>query len=264
MARDLKDKVIVITGGSSGIGRATALACHDAGMKVVVCGRDQTALDEVARQTDGLAIVCDVNHDDQVAALFDQAWQHHGRLDAAFANAGFGLSDTVLDTDDDAHRAMFETNYWGTIRTIKQAVPRLRDTPGGLRHMLICSSAASEIGLPTAGPYAATKAAQDSIAGALRGELADEGIAVTSVHPIGTRTQFFERAGMNQGGGGTPESMHQSVEHVANRIVSAIRSPKAEVWPSRPARFALATATALPGFAAFMMKRKYAKHQSTD
>ncbi|GAB4108588.1 MAG: hypothetical protein Kow00105_16000 [Phycisphaeraceae bacterium] len=269
MPRDLTDKLIVITGASSGIGAATALACAKAGMDVVLAARRLEKLEDVARQVESLGrkalpVVCDVNRDEDVERLFHQAWETFNRLDVAFANAGYGFFGSVLDTDLQAHREIFETNYFGTLRTLRVAVPYLRQTPGGLKHLLICSSVASEIGVPKFGAYCATKAAQDSIAGAMRAELADEGILVTSVHPMGTSTEFSSRARelspdkREAERGSTPARFKQTADHVADCIVRSLRRPGPEVWPAPWMRYLLALGTASPRFTAWAM-RKYLK-----
>jgi uncharacterized protein len=291
MQRDLTDKLIIITGASSGIGAATGLACARAGMDVVLAARRVDKLDAVADQVRGLgrralAVACDVTRDADVVGLFEQTWETFGRVDAVFANAGYGLFGSVMETDLQAHRDIFETNYYGTLRTLREAVPYLLKTdsgnagsgnpgsgnpgvgnPGvGLKHILICSSVASEIGVPKFGAYCATKAAQDSVAGACRAELADEGVTVTSVHPVGTATEFGEQARAYspdqraaERGSNTPKALTQTAEHVADRIVRCLSRPRPEVWPSPMARLAVAAATACPRFAAWVMRRHMRK-----
>ena len=264
MSRSLQDKVIFITGASSGIGRVTALRCAEAGMDLALAARREDKLDEVAQAvTDkgrrALAIRCDVDQDEPTQAALQQAFDHFGRMDVIFANAGYGYFGEVDQTPESQHRAIFETNYFGTLRTLKFGLPLIRQTPDGLKHILICSSAASEIGLPMFGAYSATKAAQDSIAGAMRAELRDEGIYVSSIHPVGTKTEFFDTASELSRSDAlqhnAPDMFTQSAEYVADRIVACLRKPRAEVWPSVLARFGMAGATALPGLTAWVMKR---------
>jgi len=283
MARDLQNKVIIITGASAGIGAATALACAKAGMRITLAARRRDKLEAVARQIEQdatastaavsttprtLIVPCDVDKDEDVQALFARSWETFGRCDVIFANAGYGQYANIMDMSDADHRAMFETNYWGTVRTIRFGVPDLRRTKDGLKHVLICTSSASEISLPTFGVYCATKAAQDGIVGALRGELGVEGISVTGVHPVGTNTEFFDTAAQRSdketAASGdmrvnTPKAFRQSSERVARCIVKAIRRPRAEVWPMPLARYALAFATACPSLTAWMTKRHYRK-----
>lgn len=262
--RDLTGKVIVITGASSGIGAATAIACAKAGMHVTLAARREDKLARVAQQVEAtgaraLAVKCDVTVSADLKQLFDQSWQTFGRLDVIFANAGYGLVGTVLGTTEAQHRDIFEVNYFATLGTVRAGIEHLRRTDPGLKHVLICSSAASEVGLPNAGAYGATKAAQDSIAAALRGEVAREGIAVTSIHPVGTATEFFDTAAARSGTQGrnanTPKKLIQAPEHVAATIVKAIRRPQPEVWPMPLARWGLALFTAMPRLSAAVMRR---------
>lgn len=202
----------------------------------------------------------DVCNDSDMQEAIEDCYFNLGRLDAVFANAGYGQIINVMKMTEDDERAMFETNYFGTTRTLRKALPKMRQTNDGLKHLLICSSAASEIGLPTLGVYSATKAAQDSIAGAMRAELHDEGFSVTSVHPIGTKTDFMLVAGETENNN-TPPALQQTPEKVANDIVRALRRPRPEVWPSSITRVGLALGTLSPRFASWAMRRHYRKLQ---
>jgi len=267
MPHDLTNKLIIITGASSGIGAATGVACARAGMDVVLAARRVEKLEAVADEIRGLgrralAVACDVNRDEDVIGLFEKAWDEFGRIDVAFANAGYGLFSTVMDTDLQTHRDIFETNYYGTLRMVRAAVPYLTRTADGLKQLLICSSVVSEIGIPMFSAYCATKAAQDSVAGAMRAELADEGIYVTSVHPVGTSTEFGQQArehsadnAASKRASNTPKFFEQTAGHVANKIVGSLRRPRPEVWPSPLARYAAALTTVSPRLTAWMMRR---------
>lgn len=265
MPRDLHGKVILITGASSGIGAATAAACADAGMHVSLIARRADALQSQARMIASLGhkthyFAADVCDNSAMRSAIEDCYAKLGRLDAVFANAGFGQIVNVMDMVEQDERDMFETNYFGTTRTLRLAYPYMANTDGGLRHMLVCSSAASEIGLPTLGVYSATKAAQDSVAGALRAELNDEGFSVTSVHPIGTKTDFMRVAGETENNN-TPPALQQTPEKVAKHIVAALRRPRPEVWPSGVTRWGLALGTLSPHFSAWAMRRHYRKLQ---
>ncbi|MEM9021725.1 MAG: SDR family NAD(P)-dependent oxidoreductase [Planctomycetota bacterium] len=266
MRRDLENKVILITGGSSGIGAATAEACARAGMDLCLVARRADKLQQVADRVAALgrkAHVCvaDVSDPEQIGRAVEDGWEALGRLDAVFANAGYGQEIGVLDMEEQDERAMFETNYFATTHLFRLALPKLMQSEGGLRHLLACSSAASEIGLPMLGVYSATKAAQDSVCGAMRAELRKQGVSVTSVHPIGTKTEFMAVAAPDTGGENknTPGMFQQTPERVANKIVKALRRPVPEVWPSVMTRYGLALGTAWPGFAAWAMRRHYKK-----
>ena len=266
MARDLQGKTIVITGASSGIGAATAIACAQAGMDVVLAARRRQRLTDVAQQIRqmgrrALPVVCDVGRDQDVDEMIQQTLGAFGRLDVLFANAGGGLIAPILDTTDPMMREIFETNFFGTLRCVQAAVPVMRRTLQGddNGHILICSSCVSEIALPKYGAYCATKAAQDSIAQSLRTELADEKIDVSSVHPVTTRTEFFDRAGERSPGDRNTHTPHmffaQSADHVAKKVVRCLRRPCPEVWPHLPTRFGVAVCTAFPRLTALALRK---------
>ncbi len=263
---DLRNQTIVITGASAGIGAATAIECGKAGMNVVVSARRLDRCEEVAKQVEqaggqALAVRCDVQSDEDVAQLVEQSRKKFGRIDAFFANAGYGIFQRVDTSTEEQVRDIFETNFHGTMRCIRAVVPIMREQGHG--HLLICSSAVSEIGIPMYGIYAATKAAQDSIAGAMRAELYGQNIKVSSVHPIGTRTDFFDvvhqRATPQPEGYNTPSTQPHTGETVARAVVKCLRKPKSEVWPSVGARLGLAVTTAFPGIAAMAMRDLYKK-----
>ena len=183
---------------------------------------------------------------------------HLGRIDAIFANAGMGLFKPVLDTTEEDARRLFDINYAGTMALITAAIPHLRHAAGGLRHILICSSAAGKVGVPQMGVYSATKAAQDSIASALRAELHDDGFKVSSVHPIGTRTDFVAAAGAEHNKN-TPDFFMQPPERVATCILRCLKRPQAEIWPSVPTRLLMALGLACPPLAAKLLHRHWRK-----
>lgn len=272
MARDLRDKVILISGASSGIGRATALACAWAGMDVSVCARRTGKLETVAKQVSDLNrrahfFTGNVASAADMKQWVEEAYKVFGRVDAVYANAGYGFVCPAMEMSLDEQRAMFDVNYFGTVNLLHAALPYLATTDNGLKHMLICSSCLSEVGPPGSGVYAATKAAQDMLAQSMRAELAGEGFCVTSVHPVGTKTEFFEQAARQTAAEHAkriepPKMFMQSAEHVANRIVKALKKPKAEVWPMRTARLAAAVATALPGVTAWALRRGYEKQKA--
>ncbi len=156
---------------------------------------------------------------------------------------------------------MFATNVHGTLDPIRVSVPIMRQQAlrdGYRGQIVIVSSAAARRGLPFFGVYSATKAAQLSIAEALRVELKPDRIAVTSVHPIGTQTEFFDVAqdlgGMKMPPRGTGE-VRQSPSTVGRKIVSAIERPRPELWPMRLARWGVSIGTLTPSLVDRVMEK---------
>lgn len=255
--RKLTDRVICITGASSGIGRATALACAEAGMNVVVSARRLDRLRQLADEIEkmgrrSLAIACDVAEDDDVRRLIVDTQAKFGRLDAVMANAGYGLHAGEADIHDDDLRRIFEVNFFGTMRVIRNAVPLMRCQGHG--HILITSSCLARFTLPYFGAYAATKAAQTQIARSLRLELEPENIDVSVVHPITTTTEFFDvsadmtgiaRKGIPEH---APKWLVQSPQRVADAVVRCLYRPVPEVWTSWLVRIVAGFMTMSPRF----------------
>lgn len=263
MPIDLTNLPIVITGASSGIGEATAVACAKAGMPVVLGARREDRLAAVAgeiRASGGraLAVRCDVRSEGDCAELIERAEREFGAVYAVYANAGYGVEGAALDLTEQAWRDIFETNFWGTLHTIRPAVASMRRSGRG--HVLICSSIVSKLGIPYFSAYSTTKAAQDHLGRALRHELA--GVAhVSTIHPIGTDTEFSSTVSKHAGGAPrrarAPESWRQPPVRVAEAVVACLRRPKGEVWTSLPARLLAGVGTAFPGIADMVLSRKF-------
>ncbi|MEO0483074.1 MAG: SDR family oxidoreductase [Planctomycetota bacterium] len=260
---DLTGRAIAITGASSGIGRATALACARAGMDVALAARRTDRLEQVGDEIRALgrrsvSVGADVGEPGQARAFVEAAGDAFGRLDAVFGNAGYGFERATLDCTDDDLRRMFEVNFWGSIETVRAAMPMLERSDSA--HALLCSSCLSKIGLPYYAAYCATKAAQDHFGRALRLELRGRGVAVSTVHPIGTKTEFFDQAKARSGGSTlmdkTPSAAMQPPERVANAIVRTLRSGRGrEVWTSLPTRLVLGFSVAAPGLTDGVLRR---------
>lgn len=268
---ELTGRVIVITGASSGIGAATALECARAGMKVVLGARRADRLEVVAervREAGGEAevVVGDVVDPANVTALLDAADRAFGGFDAVFANAGYGTEVPFTAMSDADLREMFEVNFFASVALAREAAHRwLERERGG--HVLLCSSCLAKFTLAYYGVYAATKASQAMVARSMRHELAPHGIEVSSVHPVTTRTEFFEvsaeRSGLETGGATVPDhaprGFVQSPQRVARAVVRCLRSPRSEVWTSFLVRFASALFTLWPGLHDIVIRRQAAQ-----
>lgn len=259
MSVDLAGKPILITGASSGIGRATALACARRGMPVALAARRLDRLEALASEIEAaggsaIAIECDVADDDACTEAVARTIEAFGRLYAAFANAGYGFEGGVLDTPDDKVREIMDVNVFGSLRILRPAAEHMLEARAG--HLLMCSSALSKITLPNYSAYSLSKAAQDHLGRALRLELRDTGVRCSTVHPIGTRTEFFETsAAKSERSSSGSRRFMQSPELVAKRVVRCLQRPRGEVWTSLPTRLGLALGVALPGFADWVVGR---------
>lgn len=267
MPIDLTGKPIAITGASSGIGRATALACARAGMPVCVGARREDKLREVVDEitrAGGRAVAArvDVTSPEQCRAMVERTVETFGSIYSVFANAGYGFERAVHETTDADLREIFETNFWGSLNIIRPALERMFAARAG--HVLFCSSCLSKIGVPYSVAYSATKAAQDHFGRAMRHELGPRGVHVSTVHPVGTATELWEVVERRSGGktaiAGKPNRWFlQPPERVAAAVVRCLRRPRGEVWTSLPVRLIFAAATAAPGTADGILGRIIAR-----
>lgn len=253
--------IVAISGASAGIGKVLAEQLAARGAKLALAARRIERLEEVNKSLGGghLVVRADVAVREDCEAFVAKTVERFGRIDTLVCNAGYGLYRRTHQTGGDDVRRMFATNVFGTTDMIHAAVPLIaKQLPrdGWRGQIMIVSSAAARRGVPFLGPYSATKAAQLMLAESLRVELKDQRIAVTSVHPIMTKTEFGETA---EASSDVKLPRHrkpsQSVDYVVGRMVRAIEKPRPEVWPHQPTRFALILAMLFPRLADFQLGR---------
>ena len=187
------DRVLLITGASSGIGAATARAASAAGWRVVLAARSHDRLRALAEELGGperaLAVRCDVTDWEEQQHMAAAAIAAFGRLDAVFANAGFGAARGFLADTPEHWREMVLTNIYGAALTLRATIPALRTSRG---HLLLTSSVAGRRVLPGS-LYSCTKHAVTAMGEAARQELHGTGVRVTLIEPGMTDTPFFEQ-----------------------------------------------------------------------
>jgi NADP-dependent 3-hydroxy acid dehydrogenase YdfG len=187
------EPVLVITGASTGIGAATARRAAEFGYRVVLAARSEDKLEQLAEELGGadraMAVRCDVADWDDQQALVAAALDRFGRLDAYFANAGFGAKRGFLEESVEHWKSMIDTNVLGAALSIRASLPHFRERNRG--HMILTSSVAGRRALPGS-LYSATKHAVTAMGEALRQEVADTDIKVTLIEPGMVDTPFFE------------------------------------------------------------------------
>ena len=186
------DPVLLITGASTGIGAATARHAAEAGYRLVLSARSEEKLTALAEELGGadraIAVPCDVTEWADQEALVGQALETFGRIDVAFANAGFGGPRGFTEGTPEEWKAMVLTNVYGAALTIRATHDALVETKG---HLLLTSSLAGRRALPGS-LYSATKFAVTAMGEAARLDFNDTGVRVTLIEPGMTDTPFFE------------------------------------------------------------------------
>jgi NADP-dependent 3-hydroxy acid dehydrogenase YdfG len=186
------DRVLLITGASSGIGAATARHAAGEGWRVVLAARSRERLEALAEELGGseraLAVPCDVTDWEAQQRMAATALSSFGRIDAAFANAGFGGPRGFLKDTPEHWREMVLTNVYGAALTLRATIPALKRSRG---HLLLTSSVAGRRVLPGS-MYSCTKFAVSAMGEAARQDLHGTGIRVTLIEPGMTDTPFFE------------------------------------------------------------------------
>ena len=223
--RPLTDTVVAITGASAGIGRAAARLLVEEGAKVAVGARRRERLEGLEEELGAenvLPVVMDVRSPEDNRRLVAETVERFGRLDTIVPNAGIGMYGGILDNEDDALAEMMETNFAGTVWSVRAAVPVFRGAGGG--DVVIVSSVAGLRGGADEAVYAGTKFAQVGLAGSLDRELREDGIRVTAICPAGVHTEFAMGTGRTED---DPElATYLRPEDVAHAIVTVLRQPR--------------------------------------
>jgi short-subunit dehydrogenase len=260
MSVSLKGKTILITGASSGIGAATAKACVDQGMLCVVTARREDRLKKLADELGELCVP--IAGDVTIGGFNKQLLAEAGDIYAVFANAGHGLDQKMIDCNADQFRGfreLFELNVFAAVELASLASRIMVDRGRG--HILLCASCLSKFATPQHGAYCASKSALEAVAKSMRMELKSSGVHVSSVHPIGTTTEFSDSSAVRSGmlesefARQVPSWSMQSPDKVANAVVRCLRHPKPEVWTSLPMRVASTIFSAFPRVAQIAIYR---------
>jgi NAD(P)-dependent dehydrogenase (short-subunit alcohol dehydrogenase family) len=184
----------LITGCSTGLGRALAEAAIAAGHNVVATARDVAKVADLSGTTPDrvLAVALDVTDPEQVTAAVQQAEKRFGGIDVLVNHAGYGYRAAIEEGDDADVRTLFETHFFGTVATIKAVLPGMRARRSGA--IVNISSIGAQVTPVGSGYYSAVKSAVEGLSGSLHGELAPLGISVTVVEPGAFRTDFAGRS----------------------------------------------------------------------
>ena len=194
MTHRLKDKIVIVTGGGTGIGKAIAVIFAQEGAKVSICGRTPETIDETARQIrqeggEALAIRCDVSNSRSVQAMVVQTVQHFGRVDILVNNAGVRARiGTILDLTEEEWQRTFDIDAKGSWLCSKYVIPEMQKAGGG--SIIMVSSVSAHIGQTKQGAYNAAKAAQELLMKCTALDFAADQIRVNSICPAWVVTEM--------------------------------------------------------------------------
>jgi NAD(P)-dependent dehydrogenase (short-subunit alcohol dehydrogenase family) len=228
-----RNRVVLVTGGSAGIGKATVARLAAEGARVVTCARHAGRLAEAVGTEPGITgVVADMADPAGRARLLDRALTQHGRLDAVVLNAGLGWAGLLEDMPGEVVEGLVAVNLTGVIELTRLALPHLLETAGerGRADVVAVSSVAAWSQVPPLTVYSATKAGVDGFVRGLRREVTARGVRVHTVNPFFVSTEWLAR-----GHGHAPVSDADAVgrlsrgiatERVADRIAECLMSPR--------------------------------------
>ena len=227
---DFKNKTVLITGASSGIGKQTAIEFAKLGANIILVARRKEKLDELASQLEKFNITtfvckCDVSDKTQVKEMSKTVLEKFDSIDVLVNNAGFAIYGSVKDLSIDEIESQMETNYFGMMYCIKNFLPSMLDKKSG--HIVNVASVAASFGLPGIASYCASKFAMLGFSEGLKHELNGTGVGVTVVSPIMVRTDFFDHPSFEKMPKYSPTSL--SSKTVAKVILKAANSPRLEI-----------------------------------
>ena len=236
---DIKNKVVIVTGASQGIGRATAELLARGGAKVVLAARDDDTLGKLAQTlSNSFVVATDMRKEDDILNLVNQTMEKFGRIDILINNAGQGMYGPVEKIDIEKYKTMMDLNVYGVLRAMEAVIPHMREQGGGM--IVNVSSRVSKNYFPNLAAYASTKYALNALSLTARAELEPDHIIVSVMHPKMTATNFGKNAlgdrpasytSRPAGTAARPGMTVDTAEQVAEKLAELIKSeaPEAEM-----------------------------------
>jgi len=268
LLQPLDRQVIVITGASSGIGLATAIAAAECGACVVLAARSVATLERIAdsiAQHGGQAhpMRVDVTRREDLERLGEEALRRFGRIDTWVNNAGVSIYGRLREVDEADARRLFDVNVWGVVNGSAVALEHLLPVGGALINL---GSAASDAPLPLQGHYSASKHAVKGFTDTLRVELADEGapVSVTLIQPTAVDTPYPEHARSYLSAEPKLPTPMILAERVADAILAAATEPQRELKVGAMARVNSFTARVAPRLADWMSRMQTGSQQRDE
>lgn len=264
-----KDKVVIITGATSGIGEACALIFGKEGAKVVITGRNQAKLDRSSRRLaeegiEFLAILADAGAEEDNQRMAEETLRIFGRIDILINNAGISMRALFQDLDLDVFKKVIDTNFWGTIYATKYCLPAILKSKGSI---IGISSINGYRGTPARTAYTASKYAINGFFESLRTEIMHKGVHVMVASPGFTasniRTNALTAHGETQGDSPRDEGSMMSAKQVAEEILKATVKKKRDLVLTTQGRLAVFLNKWIPGVMDGIVYREMAKEKDS-
>ena len=257
---DFKNKVVLITGASSGIGKQTAIEFAKLGSNIILVARTKNKLEQVENQlkqfnVTTLVCPCDVSKKEQVENMSKIVLKKFNSVDILINNAGFAIYGSVFDLSIDEIKSQMETNYFGMIYCTKLFLPLMIKQKSG--HIVNVASVAASFGLPGIASYCASKFAMLGFSEGLKHELSGTGVGLTVVSPIMVKTEFFDHPSFEKIPKYSPTSLNPKT--VAKAIVKAANSSKLEIITPSVVRVAVWIKHTFPYFINPLMGKSFKK-----
>lgn len=261
--KPLEQQTIVVTGGSSGIGLATARMAAARGANVILVARNEQGLQKAAAQIRAEGgrcdhVTADVGSREEVRKAVESIVERHGGFDTWVSNAGVGVYARLDELDDEDHRRLFDTNYWGVVHCATEALPHLKKRGGAL---ITTGSISSQMPAPVLSSYTASKYAVKGYIDSLRLELMHDKapVSVTLIQPSGINTPFGEHS-LNQMEGRSivPPPVY-APEIVAKSICHAAEHPTRDMIVGGSGRAMTLLATLAPNLADRLFSKAFFK-----
>lgn len=238
----ISDRVVLITGASSGIGWASAIRLADAGARLIVHGRDRARLSALAHGTGGAVLVGDLADPREVDRLAEEALGLFGRIDILVNNAGVGWAGQFVEMGSPDIARLVEVNLVAPIRLTRAVLPVMQTHGSG--YLMFVTSIAGRLGVAGEAVYAGTKAGLDAFAESLRLEMRGSRVGVGVLVPGVVQTAFFERRGRPYG---RSRPLPAPAGRVADVLVRTIATDGFERYTPRWLRLPVAIRVAAPG-----------------
>jgi dehydrogenase/reductase SDR family member 7B len=256
-----RDKVVWVTGASSGIGEAVAVAFSREGAKLVLSSRNRAELERVRKACAGeghLVLPFDLTQHDVLPHAASEVIRQFDHVDVVVHSGGVSQRSLVADTTLATDRAVMELNFFGTVALTKAVLPSMLARKSG--HIVPISSVVGYVGTPLRSTYSASKHALHGFFDSLRAEVAKDGISVTIICPGYIRTNVTRNALTGNGTAlGTMDATHQEAmlpEECARRIVDAVAKRKEELIVGGRERWAVPLKRFAPGLVSRMVRMK--------